>query len=204
MGEDPGAAPAVEPGDGEPIPAREWMRSLGAAIKQARAGRCSIEELAAEAGVSSGRISQIERGIANPSFETLWRLARALDLPIGTFFEGPSSHTRMLVRADERKRLVLPHDDLEYELLTPDLRRSLEVFKFHVPPGFDNSARPISHVGEECIHLLSGELEVHVNGSKFDLGEGDSITYDSSLPHFVCNSSKARAVAIAAITPPSF
>jgi transcriptional regulator with XRE-family HTH domain len=183
---------------------QQWMVSLGAAIKEARTGRYSIEELARRSGVSSGRISQIERGIANPSFEVLWRLASALELPIGSFFDGPGSQARMLVRKDERKRLVLPHDDLEYELLTPDLKRSLEVFRFHVPPGFDNSARPISHVGEECIHLLSGELEVHVNGSQFELVEGDSITYDSSLPHFVCNRSNARAVAIAAMTPPSF
>jgi transcriptional regulator with XRE-family HTH domain len=183
---------------------RQQMRSVGAAIKDARAGRYSLEELAKLAGVSSGRISQIERGIANPSFQVLWRLANALELPIGSFFEGPGSETRMLVRKDERKRLVLPHDDLEYELLTPDLNRSLEVFRFHVPPGFDNSARPITHVGEECIHVLSGELEVDVDGMRFELVEGDSITYDSSLPHFVCNPANARAVAIAAMTPPSF
>lgn len=197
----------TEIADNGQVATREWMTSLGELIKQAREGKYSIEELAKRAGVSSGRISQIERGGANPSFETLWRLANALDLSIGSFFEGPAQPQqppRMLVRKDECKRLVLPHDDLEYELLTPDLNRELEVFKFHVPAGFDNSARPLTHRGEECIHLLEGTLDVHVDGTVFTLEEGDTITYDSTLPHFVCNTTQRKAVAIAAITPPSF
>ena len=184
----------------------EWKASLGEMIKQGRQDRYSIEELAKRAGVSSGRISQIERGTANPSFETLWRLATALELPIGSFFEssaaGPAP--QVVVRKGDRKRLVLPYDDLEYELLTPDLNRSLEVFIFHVPPGFDNSARPLSHKGEECIHVLVGELEVHVSGTVYELKAGDTATYNPSSPHYVCNRTDEKAVALAAITPPSF
>lgn len=186
------------------LAASDMRASLGDLIRTARAGRFTIGELARRSGVSSGRISQIERGLANPSFETLWKLAVALEIPVGSFFQGPPAEERMVVRKDERKRLVLPHDDLVYELLTPDIQGSLEVFLFHVPAGFDNSKRPITHRGEECIHLLAGILEVHVGEQSFTVEEGDSITYDSSLPHFVCNRSAEKTVAIAAVTPPSF
>ena len=158
------------------------MSSIGERLRQFREGRFSINELSREAGVSSGRISEIERGSANPSFETLWRLATALEVPIGSFFGGPEPEVRMVVRKNARKRLVLPHDDLEYELLTPDLQRTLEVFLFHVPPGFDNSQRPISHRGEECIHIVSGKLVVHVGDAEFELESGDTITYQATTP----------------------
>jgi transcriptional regulator with XRE-family HTH domain len=193
-------------GDGRaPAATRELMASLGELLREARSGRYTIEELARRSGVSSGRISQIERGLANPSFETLWRLVTALEVPLGSFFQGPELQPRMLVRKDGRKRLELPQDDLVYELLTPDLQGSLEVFIVRVPPGFDNSKRPLTHRGEKFIHLLEGdELVVTVAGLESQLGAGDSITFDATRPHFVTNRSSSKAVALAAVTPPAF
>jgi transcriptional regulator with XRE-family HTH domain len=194
-------------GDGERTegqPAGDLVASLGELMRKARAGRYSIDELAVRSGVSAGRISEIERGLANPSFTTMWKLASALDVPLGTFFDGTSSENRKVVRSDQRKRLVLPHDDLVYELLTPNLQGQLEVFLFHVPAGFDNSHGAIRHIGEEFIHIISGSLEVNVGSDSFGLQEGDSITYDAGLPHFVRNTSSQKAVAIAVVTPPSF
>ena len=190
--------------DGTAGAGSEIRASLGELIRAARSGKFTIDDLARRSGVSSGRISQIERGLANPSFETLWKLATALGIPLGTFFQGPPVRERMVVRKDERKRLVVPHDDLVYELLTPDLRGALEVFRFHVAPGFDNSRRPITHQGDECIHILAGSLEVNVGEQAFALVEGDSITYEAVQPHFVRNVGEVTAVAIAAVTPPSF
>jgi transcriptional regulator with XRE-family HTH domain len=180
------------------------MTSIGERLREFREGRYSINELSRRAGVSSGRISEIERGTANPSFETLWRLATALEVPVGAFFGGPEPEVAMVVRRDERKRLILPHDELEYELLTPNLRGALEVFLFRVPPDFDNSRRPITHKGEECIHVVGGTLVVHVGDSEFELSEGDTITYDASTPHYVANRSGAPVQALAIVTPPSF
>jgi uncharacterized cupin superfamily protein len=88
--------------------------------------------------------------------------------------------------------------------LTPNLQGRLEVFLFHVPAGFDNSNGAIRHTGEEFIHILSGSLEVNVGSESFNLEEGDSVTYDAGLPHFVRNTSSRKAVALAAVTPPSF
>lgn len=203
----PNPPPEAQEQSATPLPvahAGPLMASIGERLKQFRDGRFTISELSRAAGVSSGRISEIERGNANPSFETLWRLSNALSVPIGAFFAGPDPEAAMVVRRNQRKRLVIPHDDLEYELLTPDLQRSLELFIFHVPPKFDNSARPITHVGEECIHVLKGTLVVNVGGQEFSLGVGDTITYEASTPHFVCNRSGKVVSALAAVTPPSF
>jgi transcriptional regulator with XRE-family HTH domain len=179
--------------------------ALGRVLRETRLNaRLSVETLAAAAGVSAGSISQLERGRGNPSFLTLRRLAAALQVPLGHFLQGPETGP-MVVRADERKRLFLPTDHgLVYELLTPDLRGSLEVLRSQIPSGFDNRNRPFQHAGEECVHLLTGSLQVAIGARHYELAEGDSITYDSSVAHWWVNSSGATAVIIGAVTPPSF
>jgi quercetin dioxygenase-like cupin family protein len=81
---------------------------------------------------------------------------------------------------------------------------SLEVLRSQIPPGFDNRARPFQHDGEECVHLVSGTLQVGIGGRRFELDEGDSITCDSSVAHYWVNVSGTVAVIIGAVTPPSF
>ena len=60
------------------------------------------------------------------------------------------------------------------------------------------------HPGEECVTIVQGRLHVCVNGVGYDLEEGDSLTYDSSLPHWYRNPTTKDAVLIGAMTPPSF
>jgi transcriptional regulator with XRE-family HTH domain len=180
------------------------VRALGEALRAARRGRgLTVERLAAAAGVSSGLISQLERGQGNPAFLTLRRLADALELPVAHFVQGPPS-SGMVVRAGARKRLHLPDADLVYELLTPSLQGRLEVLRTSVPPAWSNESKPFVHEGEECVHLLEGYLAVAVGSERFTLAEGDSITYDASVPHWYANDSDTAAVIIGAVTPPSF
>lgn len=182
-----------------------WMKSLGEFLRAARAGRYTIEELAQRAHVSSGRISQIERGLANPSFETLWRLATALEVPLGSLFAGTGSEQELVVRPQERKRLEFPRDGLVYEMLTPNLQGSLEIFVLEVPPGYDGGQRPpIMHRGEKFSHVQTGHIVYHISARTLRLEAGDSITFDPSEPHFIRNPTKEKAVVLVVVTPPSF
>lgn len=181
------------------------MKSLGELLREARAGRYTIEGLARKAHVSAGRISQIERGLANPSFETLWRLTTALEVPLGSLFAGEGPEKQMVVRSQERKRLEFPQDGLVYELLTPNLQGSLEIFVLEVPPGYDGAKRPpLMHRGEKFVHVQEGQIESHIGTRSRTLYVGDSITFDSSEPHFICNPWETKAVVLAVVTPPSF
>lgn len=180
------------------------VRALGQALRAARRERgLTVEALASSAGVSSGLISQLERGQGNPAFLTLRRLAEALELPLAHFVQGPPSGG-MLVRAAERKRLHLPTGDLVYELLTPSLQGKLEVLITRIPDGWTNAATPFAHDGEECIHLLEGALEVTVGETRFVLDAGDSLTYDAQVPHWYANGSGGTARLLGVVTPPSF
>ena len=199
------------------------MLRLGEMIRSRRKGRLSVEEMSELAGVSTGLISQIERGKGNPSFKTMQRLAAALQLPIGALFQddgvppGPpavgsdktrvgssESESQNIVRKDARKKLVFPRESMVWELLTPDLNRSLEMLRAVVPPDYDTREVPFVHRGEECVHVVRGTLEVHLGDQVFALNTGDTITYDSSVPHWWRNIGGAEAEVIAACTPPSF
>lgn len=192
--------PATEPVSDDPA------ARLGAAIRAARSGRFTVHELAKQAGISAGLLSQIERGIGNPSYKTLHKLADALDIRIGELVEASGSETgpSRLVRRDERTRLQFGSEGLVYELLTPDLHGRLEVLQTSIPPGFSNEGNPFQHAGEECVLVLDGELTVDVDGQRDLLSEGDAITIDPTRPHWWSNHTDAPARIVGAVTPPTF
>lgn len=187
--------------------AEDAAHRLGDMIRRERKGRFTVQQLANEAGIAAGSLSQIERGKGNPSFKTLQKIADALGLRIGDLVEAgtaPNSNEPMVVRRHERARLQLGFDGLVYELLTPNLRGALEMLQTQIPPGFSNRDNPFQHVGEECVLVLEGDLRVGVGDEIQRLSEGDAITYDPSAPHWWANETDREAMVVGAVTPPSF
>lgn len=186
----------------------DYAKRLGKTIRAERNGRYTLKQLADEADLSVGSLSQIERGLGNPSFNTLTKISNALGLRIGDLIEAntdaPRKHDSLVVRKDDRKRLQIGSEGLVYELLTPNLRGDLEVLETTVPTGFSNKANPFGHEGEECVVVMSGDLRIGVGEETHLLEAGDAVTYDSSLPHWWANESTKDAKLIGAVTPPSF
>lgn len=187
---------------------------LGRQIRSLRQeGGLTVHELAAAAGVSKSLVSQIERGLASPSINTLRRLAGALDVPIAALFLGGQEASngendrwgrRLVVRASERKSLHVPRSKVGYELLTPDLNRKIEFIRIEYEPGSITHPEPMSHPGEENAFCLEGSVVVIIDGEEFTLNAGDSISFDSGRLHQVENRFGERAVLVSAITPPAF
>lgn len=181
------------------------LRSMvGATIARERGTRgLSIGELAQRASISAGLVSQLERGIGNPSLKTLQGLAGALELPIGAFFEGSASEEDFVVHPGTRKRLVLSERRISYELLVPDLQGSLAMLYIELPAHFTNEDKPFRHAGEECVYVLNGRLEFHVGERNGTMDTGDSIRFSSSVIHWYRTFAEP-VVVISAMTPPSF
>ena len=176
---------------------------IGKLIRRMRSGVYTLEELAAAAGVSSGLISQLERGQGNPSVVTLSKLAYALNVPISAFFYGPSARGDGVVRKNARRQLTFPSEGLTYELLTPNLQGVLALVRTRLRMGFANSERPFVHEGgEECTSVLSGTLEITVGGNLYAMSDGDSITFPSSISHWYHAVTDVELMT--AMTPPFF
>jgi len=178
--------------------------ALGPRIAKERLVRgLSLEDLAERAGISRGLLSQLERGIGNPSLTTLAGLAAALDVPLGSFFAGGKNNDDIVVRRNARKRLILADRRMKYQLLVPDLQGSLSMLYIELPPAFSNEQTPFSHTGEECELVLEGTVEAHIGSRSFLLKPGDSIRFPSAIPHWF-KTFDDPVVIVSAMTPPSF
>lgn len=194
------------PTESTPDATKEGLARIGAVIRDRRKGRFTVKQLAATSGVSIGVLSEIERGLGNPSYKTLHKIAQALEIQIGELIDDASSHTggSGVVRAADRTRLQFGSEGLVYELLTPNLHGRLEMLQTRVPAGFDNLSNPFRHEGEECVLLLDGRLHVTLAGETHELATGDAITYDASQPHTWENRTNKEALIVGAVTPPTF
>ncbi|GAA4661135.1 helix-turn-helix domain-containing protein [Arthrobacter cryoconiti] len=182
----------------------ESARRAGKLVRQVRRKRgLSLANLAEKSGLSTGLLSQLERGAGNPSFTTIIKISQALNVPASEFFSG-LDEAGTVVRAASRPLLQLADNKLVYELMTPNMHGQIGVVKTELTPGFSNEDAQLSHVGEECTIVLAGRIYISVDGTGYELGAGDAITYNSSLNHWYRNESDEIASLLGAMTPPSF
>ncbi|MFC9790346.1 helix-turn-helix domain-containing protein [Rhodococcus sp. NPDC127528] len=101
-----------------------------------------------------------------------------------------------LQRADERPELYL--GGVRWERLTPDDDPEVEFLRVTYPPGTESCPADnlMNHGGKEYIHILSGRLEVQVAFARQVLESGDSLHFDSSIPHRLSNPNDETCVAI--------
>ncbi|EGO63349.1 helix-turn-helix domain-containing protein [Acetonema longum] len=178
---------------------------LGQRIAAARAAKnLSLRQLAEKLNVTPSLLSQIERGLANPSLNTLRMIAVSLDVPLFSLFIEPAAVNNLITRADNRKKIIFPHSNWEYTLLSPDLNGAIEMVLMTVPPHSQTAQIPLSHIGEEIAYVMSGTLTLYLGDSVEELGEGDSVKIPPSLPHMWENRDETEATVIFAVTPPSF
>ena len=143
----------------------------------------TILDLAEKTGLSPSLISQIERGLVDPTVNNFWKLCQSLDVSINIFFNPEESN--LVVRANEREIISFraPCSQVKYQLLSPPRSGDLELLLIDIEPGIQEKRVFISHKGEECGFVISGELLVYLDDKKYHLKSGDSICFKSSIPH---------------------
>jgi len=190
----------------------ESSERIGSRLRELRRARnLTLRQLAESASVSASLISQVETGRVEPSITSLRRIATGLGVPITEFFsDGDAAEpprdaplAGQVVRRDRRKRLQLPQSQMLLELLTPNLRWDIEFVLIRLEPGHPPH-EPMSHPGQECCLLVEGVMHVTVGDEIHRLEAGDSIAFDSGIPHFIENRGTETVVQVSAITPPAF
>jgi transcriptional regulator with XRE-family HTH domain len=177
---------------------------LGQRIRQLRTAReLTLTALAEATGLSTGLISQVERGLADPSLETLRRVAKVLEVPLFSLFRQEDTGIVAVVRKDRRTQVKSPDHDIVYSRISPGGGR-LEVLHGTLGPHSASAPEPWAHPSEECLVVLSGELIVEVAGRDYELFAGDSCYFDSHLPHRFRNTRAQSAEFIVTVTPPSY
>ncbi len=179
---------------------------LGDKIRAARQEqKLTIAELTKKSGFSSGYISSVERGLVNPSLSALIKLTSVLDIEPGFLFEdkGPRHQSDPIVKVNERVTLVYPGTNIHYELLTKNLTtRKVQFLRIVIPPGKNSGPKPLIHEGEEYGLVLKGNMELTLGDVIYKIGPGDSVSFNSTIPHGVFNAGSTPVEAIWVMTPP--
>jgi len=164
-------------------------RAVGGRIARSRAERrMTLERLAQLTGFTKGYLSKIENGRKVPPIATLSRIARALHTEIGSFFSEPRravAREVTVVRAGERQAVVRGGSAFGYDyvgLAPKRVPKRMDPFIFTFPPRIDKHVF-FEHRGEEFLFVLSGTVEFQVGDERFTLRKGDSIYFDSRVPH---------------------
>ena len=157
---------------------------VGQRVRQLRVeSGMSIRALAEEGGLSVNTLSLIENGKISPSVSTLHRVAQALGVPITAFFEAPSSLEQVVfVPSVERTGQQFGHGVCE-DLSIGFAGRGLHPCVVTLEPHKGSGADLIVHTGYEFVYCLAGRITYTVDGQCYLLAPGDSLIFESHLPH---------------------
>jgi len=162
---------------------------IGPAIRARRRARSlTLEALAARSGVSRAMVSDIERGVKNPTIKVVSQIAAALDLSVSDLLEErrpEAARELSIVRAGERRVLVDPRSGVERHVLAPAFQRhGVEVLWYAIPPGQGTGAFPPHQLGvKEHLTVVSGRLHCLLGHEEVTLEAGDSLSFRADLTH---------------------
>lgn len=164
---------------------------VGPRLRQLRKARgVTLEQLAERTGLTKGYLSKIETGKKLPPIATLSRISGALGSDIAYFFRQETAWDAFdgrvsLVRAGERRQAIRGGTSFgyDYQSIAHGLpNKAMEPFVFTFPEKIEGETH-FEHDGEELIFILSGSVAFELAGQSITLGPGDSLYFDSSLPH---------------------
>ncbi len=197
------------------------MGDFGKTLRVKRRQRMmTLKQLSERTKLSVSLLSEIERGLAQPSMSSLKKISQAMGF--SSFDFGDEENGRIdavqaqtqpkyvnemkVVRVGQRKKLMDPsRSPYMYELLTPDFKRLIEVLYLRWEPGFSSGPDPIMDPpGEKFVLVLKGSVEYQVGDEVVQLHEGDSVYYPSGKPVFFRVLGDESCHAIGVGTPPSF
>lgn len=169
----------------------DTSKIVGEKIKSLRESQSiSMEELAQRSGLAIEQIERIENNIDLPSLAPLIKIARVLGVRLGTFLDDQDENGPVVCRKSEAKdsisfsnNAIHSRKHMEYHSLSK--YRHMEPFIIDVAPTDDSDFVLSSHEGEEFIMVMKGTMEISYGKHTYLLEEGDSIYYDSIVPHHV-------------------
>lgn len=168
-----------------------------------RKGR-TMKDVAEKAGVSESLISQIERNRISPAIDTLLRIADVLDIDFEYLFSDYRKTRKVSIvkRADRSLHTI---QGITYEQLARmpgDQSSGIEAYYMSVPAGCASGSDEYGHPGRELGVIVDGQATFSIGGEEYALESGDTIAFESDVPHRLTNTGTSALRALWIITPP--
>ncbi len=162
----------------------------------------TIDQLAEQTGLKKNFLAQLPEQDLFPSLGPLLKISRALGVRLGTLLDDQVSPDPLIVRKNAPKAEIHMFPDKDkpaalkfYSLGKGKTDRHMEPFFIEILPESADEKNLSSHEGEEFIVVVSGEIEVIYGQDTHILSPGDSIYYNSVVPHCVsCYSGEKASI----------
>jgi transcriptional regulator with XRE-family HTH domain len=184
--------------------AADLTEQVGRRVRALREARgLSLRDLALRSGVSAPMLSQVERGETSPTLSVAQRIAAGLDLPLSTLLRLDERQHVAIVRKANRR--IERRDGHRVDELSPSLPGERASVTLHVLKAGARTGspadRPVHAPGSrETVVASSGRLALMIDGERYDLREGDTVTFDADLPHHFENPGVRAATFLAVVT----
>jgi quercetin dioxygenase-like cupin family protein len=182
-----------------PVKKASKKEPIGKKIKRVRADKnVPLERIANETGFSVDYLREIESGQAIPPVGAILQIARALEIDSASLLKEPGSTLEKRIRADTKRT-----DNYAYKTLTPSVKnKHLKAFKVVIDAQQEHKGVGYHHEGEEFNYVLTGKVQVTVGSHVNTLSAGDSLHFNSGIPHKLRSVSDERAELIVVIYTP--
>jgi transcriptional regulator with XRE-family HTH domain len=165
--------------------------AVGARVRALRdAMGLSLRDLAERSGVSAPMLSQVERGETSPTLAVAAKIAAGLELTLSQLLRLDEGQHVAVIRGGDRRRSERGGHRID-ELTPPLPGQRADVSLHSLDPGASTGGRedpPMHEPGSrETAVVLAGALALTVDGTRYQLRGGDSVTFDADLPHYFEN-----------------
>jgi transcriptional regulator with XRE-family HTH domain len=190
---------------------REVLSSyeIGTKLRQLRLRKkIPLVDLGRHAGLSASMLSQLENSRLVPTLPTLVRIASVFDVGVEYFFED-RKHVKPFVVLHEEDRIRFPDradnptPNYFFEHLTSsNVEKLFHVYLAEIVRVPESEVQEHTHEGAEFFHLLDGSVIIGHGGEDHVLHAGDSVYFDSSVPHGYRGMSRTPSKAIVVTSAP--
>ena len=179
---------------------RKKAQPIGKRLMNLRKNKkLTLKNLANETGLATRYISQVEKGEVIPPVAVLLQLSRALEIDSSILLKEEKARSQKKSTDDYQRRT----EDYTYETLTPEARhKHLRAFKVFIDPQKEHKKIGYQHEGEEFVYVLSGSVEITVGDHVNKLKKGNSLHFNSGIPHKLRNLGKKRTELIVVLYTP--
>lgn len=168
--------------------------------------KMGLVELAKHTGFSPALLSKIERSRMYPPLATLLRIALVFGVGLDYFFTADPRSRVSIVRREERQRFPANpgasqvsywFESLDFKATERRMSSYLAEFEAVDP----SASHEHAHDGAELVYVLEGKLGIRIGREEYELGAGDAIHFDPSVPHAYRRLGKKTCRAIVSTVP---
>ncbi|GGY58376.1 DNA-binding protein [Bacterioplanes sanyensis] len=164
---------------------QEINQYLAQRVKQLRQEKgWSLDQAAKETGVSKAMLGQIERGESSPTVARLWKIASGFHCSLSSLLEpAPTPQQTLKRHADDLRQQPSQGEMLVAPLFSYDPSKGFELFELTLAPAYERISEPHEPGVTEHIVVISGVMELLLDGQWQTLEPGDAVRFAADCEH---------------------